>query len=56
MSTKIADLAVTVSVPTWLALHVAGITLAIQWAGGIAVIIASMAAAYYHVKAARRLK
>lgn len=54
--TKLADIAVATSVPTWVALHAANITLAIQWAGGLAVIVASFAAAYYHIKAGRRIK
>lgn len=54
--TKLADIAVAASLPSWFALHAAGISLAIQWLGGLAVIVASFAAAYYHIKAARRMK
>jgi hypothetical protein len=55
-SVKIADYGFAFSFSGWVAMHAAQISLLIQWGAGLAVMVSGFAAAYYHIKAGRKLK
>lgn len=52
---KIADVGTATSIFGWMFMHSQGISLLLQWGVALVAIGAGLAAAYYHIKAARRL-
>ena len=52
---KPADLGWFAALIAWLATHAAGISTGLQWMLALTGIIAAVAAARYHIKAARKL-
>ena len=52
---KVADYGWFTALIAWVITNAAGISLALQWAVALAGIVAAIAAARYHIKAARKL-
>jgi hypothetical protein len=54
-SNKLADVGAAASAGGWFVLHVGQISLGLQWAVAVVAIVSGIAAAWYHIKAGRRL-